>query len=222
MSEFELGGLLPKSRALRGAALPALAALLGAAALAGLSWARPGLWARPAPPPSAAPAVSVPAPSVTPSRKVGASPPVRVDIDKAGIHAEVMKLGLNPDRTLEVPPLSKADQAGWFELGAAPGTAGPAVIVGHVDTADGPAVFYRLGDLRPGDLVRVTRADRKVATFRLDAVETVPKDDFPTTRVYGETGFPALRLITCGGGFDRAGGHYTHNTIAYGHLISIS
>ncbi|RVX44283.1 sortase family protein [Nonomuraea polychroma] len=198
--------------------LPALAAVLGAAALIAMS-----SWPR-----SAAPAVPAPAPAIAATvpvaaiPRVPASPPVRVEIPEIDVRAKVMKLGLGSDGTLEVPPLSKADQTGWYERGAAPGTAGPTVIVGHVDTADGPAVFYRLGELRPGDRVRVTRADGRVATFQLDALESVRKDAFPTQRVYGDVAYPAIRLITCGGDFDGTSGHYRNNIIAYGHLVSIT
>jgi sortase (surface protein transpeptidase) len=90
------------------------------------------------------------------------------------------------------------------------------VIVGHVDTKKGPAIFYRLGRLRPGDTVKVTRKDGGVAAFAVDSVEHVSKAHFPTGRVYGDVGFAALRLITCGGDFN--GHSYTGNTIVYGHL----
>ncbi|MGI5287359.1 class F sortase [Nonomuraea polychroma] len=198
--------------------LPALAAVLGAAALIAMS-----SWPR-----SAAPAVPAPAPAIAATvpvaaiPRVPASPPVRVEIPEIGVRAKVMKLGIDSHGTLEVPPLSKADQTGWYERGAAPGTAGPTVIVGHVDTADGPAVFFRLGELRPGDRVRVTRADGRVATFQLDTLESVRKDAFPTERVYGDVAYPAIRLITCGGDFDGTRGHYLNNIVAYGHLVSIT
>ncbi|MGP3956105.1 class F sortase [Nonomuraea sp. 3N208] len=207
---------MSKSRARRGVVLPAIAAVLGAAALIAMS-----SWPRSAAPAVPAPATAAPVP-VAATPRIPASPPVRVEIPGIGVRAKVMKLGLNSDGTLEVPPLSKADQTGWYERGAAPGTAGPTVIVGHVDTADGPAVFYRLGELRRGDRVRVTRADGRVATFQLDALESVRKDAFPTQRVYGDVAYPAIRLITCGGDFDRTSGHYPNNTIAYGRLVSIT
>ncbi|WP_327589213.1 class F sortase [Nonomuraea sp. NBC_00507] len=209
---------MSKPRARRGVVLPALAAGLGAAALIAMSsWPRSAAPAVPAPAPATA--ATVPA-AATP--RVPASPPLHVEIPGIGVRAKVMNLGLGSDGTLEVPPLSKAEQTGWYERGAAPGTAGATVIVGHVDTADGPAVFYRLGELRPGDRVRVTRADGRVATFRVDALESVRKDAFPTQRVYGDVAYPAIRLITCGGDFDRTSGHYRNNTIAYGHLVSIT
>jgi hypothetical protein len=140
--------------------VPALAAVLGAAALIVMS-----SWPR-----SAAPAVPAPAPAIAATVPVAAiprvlaSPPVRVEIPAIGVRAEVMKLGIDSDGTLEVPPLSKADQTGWYERGAAPGTAGPTVIVGHVDTADGPAVFHRLGELRPGDRVPTAGSPRSSST----------------------------------------------------------
>jgi LPXTG-site transpeptidase (sortase) family protein len=116
-----------------------------------------------------------------------------------------------------VPSLSQAQLAGWYSKGPTPGERGPAVIVGHVDTKKGPAVFYGLGRLKPGDMVDVTRKDGKVAAFAVDSVEHVPKAHFPTQRVYGEVGFAGIRLITCGGDFK--GHSYTDNTIVYGHLL---
>ncbi len=149
---------------------------------------------------------------------LGASVPVRVDIPRVGIHSRLLRLGLAPDGSLAVPPLSKASLAAWYDKGPTPGELGPAVIVGHVDTKKGPAVFFKLGRLRPGDAVDVTRADGTVATFRVDSVELVPKKHFPTDRVYGNLRYAGLRLITCGGGFD--GHHYTGNTIVFAHLAT--
>ena len=109
--------------------------------------------------------------------------------------------------------------AGWFAGGVEPGQAGPAVIAGHVDSRSGPAVFYRLGDLRPGDVVDVTRADGGVVTFRVDEVVEHPKDEFPTAAVYGPVPGAALRLITCSGPFDRSTGHYRSNLVVYATLV---
>ncbi|SEN52113.1 class F sortase [Nonomuraea pusilla] len=214
---------MPPSRR-RSPLVPGVAALLGAGALAVTLWTRPAPpapAAPPPPPPADVPATAVPSAVPTARPVARSSPPVRVEIPAIGVRAEVMRLGTNPDGTLEVPPLSQADRTGWYERGAAPGTAGPAVIVGHVDTATGPAVFARLGDLRPGDRVRVVRADGKVATYRLDRFESVRKTAFPTERVYGDLPYAAIRLITCGGAFDRGSGHYVDNLIAYGHLTSV-
>jgi LPXTG-site transpeptidase (sortase) family protein len=169
-------------------------------------------------PPQPAPGAARPrAASPPPGPVLKASTPVRVDIPRIDVHSRLLSLGLEHDGTLSVPSLAQAQLAGWYDKGPTPGEAGPAVIVGHVDTKKGPAVFYRLGRLKPGDMVDVTRKDGKVAAFAVDSVEHVPKAHFPTRRVYGEVPFAGLRLITCGGDFN--GHSYTDNTIVYGHLI---
>jgi hypothetical protein len=155
--------------------------------------------------------------SPPPGPVLAASTPVRVDIPRVGIHSKLLSLGLQHDGTLEVPPLSRAQLAGWYDKGPTPGERGPSVIVGHVDTKKGPAVFFELARLKPGDTVDVTRKDGKVAAFSVDSVEHVSKAHFPTKRVYGEVPFAALRLITCGGDFK--GHSYTGNTIVFGHLV---
>ncbi len=142
---------------------------------------------------------------------------MHVDIKRIGVHSRLLPLGIERDGTLAVPPLSRAQLAGWWDKGPTPGQQGPAVIVGHVDTKKGPAVFYKLGRLRPGDAVDVTRKDGKVAAFTVDSVEHVLKAHFPTRRVYGDLRFAGLRLITCGGEFK--GHSYTSNIIVYGHLV---
>ncbi|HEU5156486.1 MAG TPA: class F sortase [Streptosporangiaceae bacterium] len=151
---------------------------------------------------------------------LGRSLPVKLDIPKIGVHAPVSTLGLKSDGTIEEPPLSKPNLTGWYRLGPTPGEKGPAVIAGHVDAHGGPAVFYRLKQLHRGDTVTVTRKDGSVVTFQIDAIQQVPKDAFPTKKVYGDIGFPGVRLITCGGGFDRRTGHYVDNVIAYGHMVA--
>ncbi|WP_157430446.1 class F sortase [Actinomadura macra] len=147
------------------------------------------------------------------------SAPIRVEVPRIGVRTSLMKLAKNPDQTIETPPLGRAQEAGWYRLGAAPGSRGAAVITGHVDTPHGPAVFYRLGRLRPGDQASVLRADGRTAVFEIDSVERFGKDHFPTNRVYGDPGYAAIRLITCGGRFDRTTGHYVDNVIAFGHLL---
>ncbi len=177
----------------------------------------------PAPPRSAATAEAAPTaaePERPTAKAMPASPPVRLEIPQIGVRTSLMTLGKNPDGTLEVPPLSRVDEAGWYRLGPTPGATGPAVIVGHVDSKEGPGVFFRLGDLRPGDTVKVSRQDGAQATFSVDSLESVRKDSFPTAKVYGMTDFPGLRLITCGGTFDRGSGHYLDNVIVYAHLVS--
>jgi sortase (surface protein transpeptidase) len=139
--------------------------------------------------------------------------PVRIEIPRIGVAARLVRLGLNADRTMEVP--TDFATAGWYVRGPRPGQIGPAVIAGHVDSTSGPAVFFRLGSLRRGAVIRVLRADHTTAHFTVEGVERAPKDAFPTHRVFGPTGRPALRLITCGGSFDESTGHYRDNTIVY-------
>ncbi|MGH9099930.1 MAG: sortase domain-containing protein, partial [Acidimicrobiales bacterium] len=113
------------------------------------------------------------------------------------------------------------NEAAWYEYSPTPGQLGPAVIEGHIDSAaEGPSVFFDLGALVPGDHVDVARADGTVAVFTVTGVREYPKTSFPTTAVYGNTDFAALRLITCGGAFDYATGHYLDNTIVFASLTS--
>jgi sortase (surface protein transpeptidase) len=110
---------------------------------------------------------------------------------------------------------SRADRAGWYAEGPRPGQPGPAVVIGHVDWDHSPAVFFHLHDLRPGDPVYVDRADRSTARFRVIGLSQVPKSRFPTDRVFAPTLEPSLRLVTCGGSFDRATGNYRDNVIVF-------
>jgi sortase (surface protein transpeptidase) len=147
-----------------------------------------------------------------------AAPPRWIRIPAIDVSAPVIPLGLNADGTLEVP--RDWGQTGWYTGGPNPGERGPAVIAGHVDSTSGPAVFYRLGELRRGALVSIRRADGSRVRFRVRALERRAKDDFPTRRVYGRTAGPELRLITCGGSFDSATGHYRDNTIVFASRVS--
>jgi LPXTG-site transpeptidase (sortase) family protein len=126
---------------------------------------------------------------------------------------------MNADGTVQVPPVDNHNLTGWYGDGPAPGQTGPAVILGHVDSLTGISVFYYLKNMHAGDRIYVTLADGKVATFAVDGVQKVAKDAFPTAAVYGKAGYPSLRLITCGGPFDRTTGHYVDNIIVYAHLI---
>lgn len=135
-----------------------------------------------------------------------------IDIPRIGVDAPITDLGLNPDGTMQVP--STFTDAGWYAGGPKPGDIGPAVIAGHVDSRAGPAVFYRLRQLGPGDKVTVWMASRKV-DFVVQRVAEYPKDAFPTSLVYGPVDYPALRLITCGGAFDSSTGHYVDNVIVF-------
>lgn len=149
------------------------------------------------------------------------SAPTSIEIPRIGVDATIMSLGTNPDGTVQVPPLDKADQAGWYEPGASPGETGNAVIVGHVDSAVlGPAVFFDLGALTPGDTVTVRRADGVPATFTVDSVKSYPKTAFPTELVYGPSDRPGLRVVTCGGQFDQAAKSYPDNIVVFATLAA--
>jgi sortase (surface protein transpeptidase) len=143
--------------------------------------------------------------------------PRRLSIPAVGIVASIVPLGLNPDGTLEVP--TDSSLAGWYRLGVRPGEQGPAVIVGHVDSKSGPAVFYRLGELAPGDLARVSWGSRVSVLFRVYAIREYAKSAFPTSRVYAGTRARELRLVTCGGPFDERTGHYLDNVVVFGRLV---
>lgn len=144
-------------------------------------------------------------------RRLPPSPPVRVEIPSIGVSSPLVRLGLNRDRSMEVP--GNFQVAGWFTGGPQPGQLGPAVIAGHVDSPTGPAVFFRLRDLRPGDQVRVVRADHRVVRFEVDSLASYPKQALPTEAVYGATTAPVLRLITCAGSFDRSSRSYRDDLV---------
>ncbi|HET9557791.1 MAG TPA: class F sortase [Actinomycetota bacterium] len=170
--------------------------------------------ARPEASPSTAPTTAAPTTSTraaAPSTVSPSSPPVAVEIPSIGVSSRLIRLGLNADGTLEVP--RDYGVAGWFTGGAMPGEDGPAVISGHVDSKTGPAVFYRLRDLRRGDTVRVRRADGRWLAFEVTDSARYAKAQFPTDAVFGPVTGPVLRLITCGGAFDRSSGHYLDNVV---------
>jgi sortase (surface protein transpeptidase) len=145
------------------------------------------------------------------------SNPVRLEIPAVNIDTSfVLPLGLAPDQTVTVP--DSYDQVGWYEGGATPGEVGPAVILGHVDSLDGPAIFYPLGQLSKGDEVLVTRDDGTTATFVVTKLQRYPQSDFPTMDVYGPTTKPALRLVTCTGNFNKGEQRYSHNLVVYAEL----
>ncbi|MGW4643053.1 class F sortase [Sphaerisporangium sp. NPDC004334] len=141
-----------------------------------------------------------------------ATVPKRIDIPSLNLKAPLMKLGLSDDGEVELPPFEKPATAGWFDQSVVPGDEGASVIIGHVDTKTAPAVFYRLRDVKKGALVKILRSDGKTATYKVDAIEQIAKDHFPAQRVYVDDG---LRLITCGGVFDRRTHEYLDNIIVY-------
>ena len=152
---------------------------------------------------------------------LGRSMPMSVDIPAIGVTSKLLHLGLNADGTMQVPSLvTSADEAAWYKYSATPGQIGASVIEGHVDSYQGPAVFYRLGALRPGDTIDVTLADGITAIFRVTGVREYLKSNFPAKDIYGVTNYAALRLITCGGVFDYATGHYLSSTVVFASLTS--
>lgn len=144
------------------------------------------------------------------------SVPVRLEIEAIGVDSELMDLGLRDDGTMEVP--AKGFPAGWYTGAPTPGELGPAIIAGHVDLK-GPGVFHELHTLKSGDQVIVTRQDGSRPVFRVTRVARFPKDQFPTSLVYGDIDHAGLRLITCGGAFDQASGHYEENVVAFAELV---
>ncbi|MEW2139902.1 class F sortase [Streptomyces sp. NPDC005409] len=209
---------------------PLLAAALLAAALTGCGGA-----ARPVPPadpatatsptpapvrPAAPPAVTpttAPAPPV-PAAPLPAAAPVRVRIPAAGVDTSpVLRLGLTGDGAVEVPSVADGDKIGWYTKGVTPGETGPAVLIGHFDTARGPAVLKDVSRVRTGAEIAVSRADGTTAVFRVRELEQVAKKDFPTAKVYGDTARPELRVITCGG--EIRDGHRPDNIILYADLV---
>jgi hypothetical protein len=147
--------------------------------------------------------------------------PVRLQIPAIGVDTGLLRLGKAKDGTVDVPSgPHRWEEAGWYagEGGTRPGDPGSAVVLGHVDSRSGPAVFYRVRELRRGDRVEVTTADGTVLRFTVDRVEQYPKSRFPTADVYYPTLTPKLRLVTCGGSFDRSSHHYRANVIAFASL----
>ena len=151
-------------------------------------------------------------------RAVARSLPVYLRIPAIGVAVSLSTLGLNPDRTVQVP--TDFAQPGWFRLGPSPGQIGSAVILGHVDSYQGPAVFFKLRSLHAGDSVEVTLVDGVIAHFVVTTVATYTKAQFPAHHVYASHGYAALQLVTCGGRFDRASGHYLSNIVAYTTLVA--
>ncbi|MFE5944199.1 class F sortase [Streptomyces sp. NPDC056480] len=165
-------------------------------------------------------AVPSPRPSPPPA-PLARSRPVTVAVPAITIEAPVLDLGLDGEGRLATPPIDNPDVVGWYAKGVTPGERGTAVVVGHRDTRTGPAIFVSLDSLSAGNTVRVARADGKVAVFTVDRVVTYSKTDFPDKEVYGSTGRPELRLLTCGGAFDPGRG-YEANIVVFAHLTDIA
>ena len=149
--------------------------------------------------------------------------PHRLDVPALGIKAPVSARGLDPDGAIDPPPFERSDTVGWYGGGTRPGASGVALFVGHVDTRTRPAVFYDLSAVRPGQKVRVARDDGTTAEFTVDDVQVVTRERFDAARAYGphEEDRAELRLITCGGAFDRAAHTYTANVIVSAYLTGV-
>ena len=142
--------------------------------------------------------------------------PVSIGIPRLHVFSRLEDLGVDEDGVMEVP--ADPANAGWYELGPSPGALGPAVVAGHVTWNQAPAVFFRLAELRPGDVVQVTRTDGVVAVFEVTRVERYPKSAFPTDVVFGAIDHAGLRLITCGGDYEQAAHRYSDNVVAFARL----
>ncbi|MEU6093672.1 class F sortase [Streptomyces sp. NPDC047079] len=145
------------------------------------------------------------------------SPPDRIRIPSIHVDAPLMGLGLTRTGSLDVPPAREKNLAGWYEAGTKPGETGTAIVAGHVDNTEGPAVFYDLGAVSRGSTIEVDRRDGSTAVFTVDTVEVYQARDFPDQKVYGAAPRPELRVITCGGGYSRTTG-YQGNVVVFAHL----
>ncbi|MFD7325103.1 class F sortase [Streptomyces sp. NPDC059875] len=184
---------------------------------------KPKAQPRPTPPAKSKPK---PKPKAAPEPKPPPAPLARSRATKLAIpaitiEAPVVGLGLDRSGQLGTPPADNPRIVGWYEDGPTPGERGTAIVVGHRDTRTGPAVFINLDSLSPGNTVRVARADGRVAVFTVDKVRTYTKERFPDKEVYGSTGRPELRVLTCGGSFDPKTG-YESNVVVFAHLTDVA
>jgi len=147
------------------------------------------------------------------------SEPRRVTIPSIKVEAPILHVGLAKDGSVDVPPVQRHHEAGWFDEGPTPGQFGPALIVGHADTRTGPSVFHNLGKLRPGQTIEVLREDHQVAVFQINSVEHFGKEKLPIKRVYGDYSRPSLRLVTCGGTWLGGTRGYSDNVVVFASLI---
>jgi hypothetical protein len=167
------------------------------------------------------PSTTAPEPGGTASQKpLPRSTPKRISIPEITVDAPFTGLSIGESGQLDAPPPDDPNLVGWFQGGASPGEAGSSIVVGHVDTRTGPAVFANLLALRRGGTVDITRADGVVARFKVDSVATFSKENFPDDRVYSDTPSPQLRLITCGGTYNRTKRDYESNVVVFAHLHS--
>jgi len=202
---------------MRGYGNTAIAAVTAVALCSGAWLLHDGATSHAPPQPSAAEAHADPAGERSAAPALAPSPPDRIRIPAIRVDAPLTGLGLTRTGSLEVPPAGQPNLAGWYEAGTTPGDRGTAIVAGHVDNAEGPAVFYGLGAVKRGSTIEVDRRDGSVAVFTVDAVEVYQAEGFPDEKVYGPARRPELRVITCGGGYSRATG-YQGNVVVFAHL----
>ncbi|WP_028924778.1 class F sortase [Pseudonocardia acaciae] len=193
-------------------AVPAALALL----LAGCGDAEPGPNDGPT---LSAPLTGGPVQAIPP---LPASNPTEIKVDKINAQSSLIPTGLNPDRTIATPPVSQPLQASWYRLSPTPGAVGPAIILGHINGGGKDGIFAHLHELKPGDQVQVKREDGKTAIFTITKLEQHSKNKFPTLAVYGDTPEAQIRLITCGGAFNKAAKSYVDNIVASGVLTGVA
>ncbi len=152
---------------------------------------------------------------------LAASAPTRVTVPSISAESSLVPTGLKQDGSLEVPPVSEPMQASWFDQSPTPGEVGPSVVLGHVNGGGQPGIFANLKDVVAGSQVFIDRADGQRAVFEVSRVDTIPKDSFPTDAVYNDTANPQLRLITCGGDYDRSARSYLSNVIVYADFVEV-
>lgn len=200
--------------------VPVVAAVVAVAALVA------GCSSRPAEPgPNDGPILSAPVVEggqVTAIPPLATANPTELRIDAINATSSLIPLGLNKDRTISVPPVSQPLQASWYKFGPTPGALGPAIILGHINGGGNDGIFARLHDLKPGDQVKVSRADGKTALFTVTKLQQIPKNTFPTQDIYGDTSDSQLRLITCGGTFDKSKRSYVDNIVAFATLTGVA
>src|SRR5262249_2391693 len=159
--------------------------------------------------------------SASVGKPLAESSPMTIKIPAIGVNAPVTRLGLNSNGTVQVPPLSDHNLAGWYDRSVTPGAKGTSVILGHADDYAGASVFFNIKNLTKGETIDIVRADGGTAVFSVDGVQKAEKTNFPTSDVYGNVPYPALRLVTCGGPFDAKTGEYLDSIVVYAHLAGI-
>lgn len=172
----------------------------------------------PAQPQPQPPATSAPTAAATGSAGDDRVLPTSVEIPKIGAKSTLVEAGLDANQAIEVPPVDNPMQAAWYKFSQVPGDAGPAILLGHVDGNKKPGVFYKLRDVKVGDEILVGRKDGRTLRFVTTKTEQVPKEKLPEDAIYGTTTEPELRVITCGGAFDKAEHSYKDNIVVYANL----